>query len=434
MKVAQWEVPHLAPVSRRGPKLSAGPGASGMSVVGLFAGIGGLELGLEQAGHRTLILCEIMPEARAVLNAAAERRKADAAFISAKHVEDVTRDLEPNLPSRFDVLAAGFPCQDLSQAGRTAGIGGSRSGLIGNVLEILGRRSPAERPTWIILENVSFMRHLSGGTAMEVVLDGLSRLGYSWAYRELDTLAFGLPQRRRRLFIVGCLRGRGDPRRVLLDGDEEPAPAMRGAGWKEGRACAFYWTEGNRGVGWADDAVPTLKGGSGLGIPSPPAIIMPDGTLVLPTIRDAERLQGFPRGWTEAASAVDPRGGRVRWQLVGNAVSVPVAKWIGERLTSSTTEFHRNDPLLTRGEKWPTAAWRMDPAGATHAASLGAWPTRRDRRSLLSILAEEEVERPVLSRKAAAGFLRRFEASNLLGRHEAHRSALLKVLRRHVAK
>ena len=159
-----------------------------------------------------------------------------------------------------------------------------------------------------------------------------------------------------------------------------------------------------------------------------------DGTLVLPTIRDAERLQGFPRGWTEAASAVDPRGGRVRWQLVGNAVSVPVAKWIGERLTSSTTEFHRNDPLLTRGEKWPTAAWRMDPAGATHAASLGAWPTRRDRRSLLSILAEEEVERPVLSRKAAAGFLRRFEASNLLGRHEAHRSALLKVLRRHVAK
>lgn len=209
---------------------------------------------------------------------------------------------------------------------------------------------------------------------------------------------------------------------------------MRGAAWMEGRACAFYWTEGNRGVGWADDAVPTLKGGSSLGIPSPPAIIMPDGSIVLPTIRDAERLQGFPRGWTEAAAAVDPRRGRVRWQLVGNAVSVPVAKWLGERLKSSHQELERDDPVLTRGEKWPTAAWRMNPTGATHAAQLGAWPTQMKRTSLLSILSEENVERPVLSYKAAAGFLRRFEASNLLGRHEAHRSALLQLLRRHVAK
>ena len=431
MDVAQWAVSQFAPVSSSNAEPSPAPASSAMSVVGLFAGIGGLELGLEQAGHRTLMLCEIMPEARAVLNAA-ERRETSPAFLSAKHVEDVTRDLERNLPSRFDVLAAGFPCQDLSQAGRTEGIEGRRSGLIGTVLEILGRRRPSNRPTWIILENVSFMRHLSGGRAMDVVLGGLSRLGYAWAYRELDTLAFGLPQRRRRLFIVACLEGRGDPRRVLLDGEEEPAIAIRGAGWKEGRACGFYWTEGNRGIGWADDAIPTLKGGSGIGIPSPPAIITPDGAIVLPTIRDAERLQGFPRGWTEAASEVAPRGGRVRWHLVGNAVSVPVARWIGERLMASTEAFHRNDPELAHGERWPTAAWRMDPAGPIHAAPLGPWPTRRERRSLLAILAEEEVERPVLSRKAAAGFLRRFEASSLLARDIAHRTALLEVLRRHV--
>ncbi len=418
----------------RDTESSVASGSRRMSVVGIFSGIGGLELGLEQAGHRTVMLCEIMPEARAVLSAAAERRKSEAAFVAARQIEDVTRDLERHMPSRFEVLAAGFPCQDLSQAGRTAGIAGSRSGLIENVFAILRRRKPRSRPGWIVLENVSFMRHLSGGRAMNVVLEGLSKLGYSWAYRELDTLAFGLPQRRRRLFIVACHVGRGDPRRVLLQGDEQPAPTIRGAAWKEGRACAFYWTEGNRGIGWADDAVPTLKGGSGLGIPSPPAIIMPDGNLLLPTIRDAERLQGFPRGWTEPATSVDPRAGRVRWQLVGNAVSVPVAKWIGERLSASTLVFDRDDPILERGDKWPTAAWRLEPDGPTHVSALGAFPTRLKRGSLLALLQEDDLERPVLSRRAAAGFLRRFEASNLLRRHETHRSALLEVLRRHVAK
>jgi DNA (cytosine-5)-methyltransferase 1 len=75
--------------------------------------------------------------------------------------------------------------------------------------------------------------------------------------------------------------------------------------------------------------VPTLKGGSGLGIPSPPAIWMPDGHFVLPDIRDAERLQGFPAGWTEAALTGHSKEG-ARWKLVGNAVSVPVSRWLGD--------------------------------------------------------------------------------------------------------
>lgn len=416
-------------VTRNGEVLPTSSSLS-MTVAGLFAGIGGLELGLEQAGHRTLLLCEILPEAHAVLRAAQVREL--SVFDCAVHAKDVTRDLKRSLPDRFDILTAGFPCQDLSQAGRTAGINGSQSGLIGHVLRMLKRRAKTRRPSWIILENVPFMRHLANGTAMNVVLKGLSELGYSWAYRELDTLAFGLPQRRRRLFIVACLRGVGDPRRVLLDGDVEPVSASRGAAWREGRACGFYWTEGNRGVGWADDAVPPLKGGSGLGIPSPPAIIMPDGALVLPTIRDAESLQGFPRGWTEPAVDVDPRGGRVRWQLVGNSVSVPIAKWIGERLAHATSALDRDDPQLSSGEKWPSAAWQMDPSGARYVAALGTWPIRMNRKPLLSLLGEEDLDRPQLSHKATSGFLTRFEASNLLGRHDAHRSALLDVLRRHV--
>ncbi len=109
----------------------------------------------------------------------------------------------------------------------------------------------------------------------------------------------------------------------------EPAPADD----LEGLACGFYWTEGVRGLGWAVDAVPTLKGGSTIGIPSPPAIWMPDGEIVVPEIRDAERLQGFDADWTEPAAATSRRKG-ARWKLVGNAVSVPVARWVGERLVT----------------------------------------------------------------------------------------------------
>src|SRR5690606_19679397 len=94
--------------------------------------------------------------------------------------------------------------------------------------------------------------------------------------------------------------------------------------------CGFYWTEGLRGLGWAVNAVPTLKGGSSIGIPSPPAIVLPDGRVVTPDIRDAERLQGFPADWTKVAETVARRS--ARWRLVGNAVSVPAADWIGKRL------------------------------------------------------------------------------------------------------
>ena len=408
--------------------------AERLSVVGLFAGIGGLELGLELAGHRTSFLCELMPEARAVLSAAALRDDAHRAFSHASMAVDVTsRKLAASLPGRIDVLAAGFPCQDLSQAGKTNGINGSRSGLIGHVLRIIKRRRRSDRPRWVVLENVSFMRHLGGGIGMDVVLNGLSKLGYAWAYREVDTLAFGLPQRRKRLFIVACRLGEGDPRRVLLEGDVEPDEARRGPGWKEGRACGFYWTEGNRGVGWADDAVPTLKGGSGLGIPSPPAIILPpEGRLIVPTIRDAERLQGFPRGWTEAAARVNQRGERMRWMMVGNAVSVPVAQWIGERLSLAGAPLERDDPPIPTGSRWPAAAWQIDPSGPRFAATVGGWPVRRVRLPLLSILEEEKSVRQELSLKAAAGFLSRFAASNLLKRDPEHRAAFLEILRHHV--
>src|SRR6185436_15412249 len=92
----------------------------GLPTVGLFAGIAGLELGLARAGHESLLLCEIDRAARAVLDA---RLPAIA-----KH--DDIRTLRA-LPEGTQLVAAGFPCQDLSQAGQTRGIEGARSGLVG---------------------------------------------------------------------------------------------------------------------------------------------------------------------------------------------------------------------------------------------------------------------------------------------------------------
>src|SRR5262249_20157701 len=156
------------------------------------------------------------------------------------------------------LVAAGFPCQDLSQAGKTTGIAGARSGLVGEVLRLL----EAHRTPWVLLENVPFMLQLARGEAMNVITSALESLGYYWAYRVIDARAFGLPQRRRRVYLVAS--NVADPRTVLFadDAGHIEEPKLNG----HAVACGFYWTEGIRGLGWAVDAVPTLKGGSTIGI------------------------------------------------------------------------------------------------------------------------------------------------------------------------
>jgi DNA (cytosine-5)-methyltransferase 1 len=284
-----------------------------MKVVGLFAGIGGFERGLHDSGHDPLLLCEIKSEAVAVLS---------TQFKDVPIAADV-RQIK-SLPTGTDLLCAGFPCQDLSQAGRTNGLDGQNSGLVYEVFRLLNQRRPVP---WLILENVPFMLQLDGGYAMREILNHLEELGYRWAYRVLDSFSFGLPQRRERVFVVASLDGH--PEEVLLS-DDRPIPRPKTD--LANLAHGFYWTEGTSGLGWAVDAVPTLKNGSTIGIPSPPAILLPNGLIVKPDIRDAERMQGFEADWTSAAQGVARAS--LRWSLVGSAVSVPIARWLGERLNS----------------------------------------------------------------------------------------------------
>jgi DNA (cytosine-5)-methyltransferase 1 len=371
-----------ADARQRAPMKSRRP----LRVAGLFAGIGGIERGLDDSGHSTALLCEIDSLARAVL---------DVRFPEVPKVRDI-RDVS-ELPRNVDLVTAGFPCQDLSQAGKTAGIEGSRSGLVGEVFRLLTRK-PVK---WLLLENVPFMLQLAKGRALEIIVAELERLGYRWAYRVVNARSFGVPQRRERVFLLASQEE--DPRAVLLaDEAGEPMPKA----WRPQAAFGFYWTEGTRGLGAAVDAVPTLKGGSTIGIPSPPAILLPDGRLVTPDIRDAERLQGFDADWTQPAEGVGKKG--MRWKLVGNAVCVGVAQWIGRRLIAPGSYDGTHDGELRDGAPWPRAAWNL--GDGRRVADVSAWPVRTTAVAIADFL---KYPMTPLSTKATAGFLERARSSTL---------------------
>jgi DNA (cytosine-5)-methyltransferase 1 len=332
------------------------------------------------------LLCENDPAACAVL---------DRRFPEIKRHSDI-RTLK-SLPRRATLLAAGFPCQDLSQAGQTLGIGGEQSGLVGEVFRLVEEH---ETPL-VLLENVPFMLQLGGGAAMNLLTWSFERLGYFWAYRVIDARAFGLPQRRRRVYFLASRVS--DPREVLF---ADEAGAVESAEPPSNVACGFYWTEGIRGLGWAVDAVPTLKGGSGLGIPSPPAIVLSSGMVVTFDIRDAERLQGLPADWTKPAESIAKKG--VRWRLVGNAVSVPAATWLGRRLANPGPVLDVETTRLWAGRSWPIAAWNVGEGRAS--VSISEWPVRHKQRSLESFLKYGTTS---LSQRATAGFLKRTERAKL---------------------
>lgn len=360
-----------------------------LSVAGLFAGVGGIELGLHQAGARTELLCENWAPASAVLR---ER------FAGVPIVGDI-RDLG-ELPD-VDLVTAGFPCTDLSQAGKTAGITGAASGLVDEVFRLLrGRRVPL-----LLLENVRNMLVLDRGRAMRHLVDELEALGYRWAYRLVDSRFTGVPQRRQRVIFLASQDL--DPREVLF-ADEAGEP--HSSHFRED-AFGFYWTEGSRGLGWAQDAVPTLKAGSALGIPSPPAIWNPAAELglrvVTPTVEDAEKLQGLPTDWTSASES-DARTSRHRWKMIGNAVTVGVAKWVGERVLAPGPPRVGGQPQAREGS-WPQAGYGEN--GSLWCIDISPWPRREPYVHLANQISLKNCV--PLSAKASSGFYRRTQKSSL---------------------
>jgi len=375
-------------------------------VAALFAGIAGVELGFQRAlGHdvETAMFCEWWGPAKQVLS---------TRFAGVDLHPDV-RELR-DLPTDVNVVTAGFPCTDLSQAGRTAGITGESSGLVKHVFEVLSLVARSRALPTLVIENVPNMLALNRGQAMEYLVREIEALGYRWAYRVVDSRFTGVPQRRRRVLLVASVDL--DPRQVLFADEAGPRPGEDLAD----DAFGFYWTEGRGGLGWAQDAVPTLKGGSTIGIPSPPAVWVPGAELgrrlVKPGIEDAEAMQGFDRGWTDVED-LGPRALGHRWKLVGNAVTVGVSQWLAGRLAAPgvvEVEYARHE--VTR-KSWPTSAWGEHGQVWT-VPGLSEFPVHRDYRHLADEIDLDEAV--PLTVRGATGFLSRLNQGNL-GRHPGFR-------------
>jgi DNA (cytosine-5)-methyltransferase 1 len=375
-----------------------------MRVVGTFSGIGGLELPFGAQGHTTAALCDWWGPSQEVLSS-----RYDGVDIYGD-VAELAAD--GGFPSGVDLLTAGFPCTDLSQAGRTAGIGGNASGQVRHVFDIL-RKNPGV--SHLVLENVRNMLVLDKGKAMAFLVAELEALGFRWAYRLVDSRFTGVPHRRHRVILMAA-RGPDsiDPRRVLFADNEVEPDHVEGEHLRQD-AFGFYWTEGLRGLGWAVDAVPPLKGGSTVGIPSPPGVWVPDAPagrrLLQPTVEHAEMLQGFERGWTKVADT--GKANSPRWKLVGNAVTVGVTDWLVDSLTQNIAgerDFAVEVEGPTVDGRWPTAAWGGEGTGPT-AVPVSTFPRREPYRHLLDVAPAEEMI--PLSQRAAAGFLDRLRRGSL---------------------
>lgn len=360
-------------------------------IAGLFAGIGGIELGFERAGFETVGLCEVDEAGRSVL-------KHHFDLAPNQFWKDVTRLKQ--VP-RVDLLTAGFPCQDLSQAGRKSGIEGSQSSLVSHVFRLIDRGHIEN----VLLENVSYMLRLDKGQAMAFLVQQFEQRKFKWAYRVVDARSFGVPQRRQRVVFLASRTI--DPSTVLFADDAEDPNWNDAVGDTDMSASyGFYWTEGLRGLGWTKNAVPTVKGGSRIGIPSPPAIWVPrTGEVGTPSIEDAERLQGFRRGWTEPAEDAGHRRG-ARWHLVGNAVCVPMSEWVAQRFLKPGEVVRDKVPIL--GSRWPDAA-----CGAPGAQTMAVGVSNKvfDRAFAIDTFVEKPLK--PLSAKATRGFLSRAERGGL---------------------
>jgi len=245
---------------------------------------------------------------------------------------------------------------------------------------------------------------LDDGQAMRYLVAELERRKYRWGYRLVDSRSTGVAQRRQRVILLAS-RTENPADVLLVDDAGERSPEAY-----SDEAFGFYWTEGLRGLGWARDAVPTLKGGSTVGIPSPPGIWVPNAPLgrrlIVPGIEEAEALQGFDRGWTQPADLGRSNG--PRWKLVGNAVTVGISEWLGSRLVNPGEHDAAEGELVTDG-RWPLAAWGGK--GKVYRSRVSIWPVREPYRGLLGTVDHRNA-RP-LSNRAAAGFYRRMERATL---------------------
>ena len=180
-----------------------------LTAVSLFAGVGGFDLALSRAGIKVCAAVEIDKKCREVLGKHFPETKL---FDDVKEVTGEQLRSAGFIPER-GILTGGFPCQDLSIAGLRKGLDGERSGLFHEIM----RLTDELQPQFIILENVVGLLSSQSGKDMGIVITALVERGYGVCWRVLDSQNFGVPQRRRRVFIVASFGDHRRPVEILFE-------------------------------------------------------------------------------------------------------------------------------------------------------------------------------------------------------------------------
>lgn len=300
-----------------------------ITAIDLFAGIGGMRLGFEQAGYQILYSNDIDKHS-------CETYRANFGHIDERDVRKVDAEELPD----FDVLLAGFPCQPFSMIGKRDGLADPRGQLFNEIVRILN----VKKPTAFLLENVKNLIRHNRGETFDHIKSELKNAGggYSIFYEILDSKNFGVPQHRERTYIVG-LKEKSTPFTFPQKGRYARAKTLRGV--LETKVPEKHYLTEKYYKGLLGHKERHAKKGSGFGC----AVVDLDGvsnTLVCGnmgrernlikdaaseknrwgirrlTPRECARLQGFPDSFKIPVSDTQA------YKQFGNAVSVPVAKEI----------------------------------------------------------------------------------------------------------
>lgn len=197
-----------------------------MKFIDFFAGIGGFRKGMELAGHECVGFCEFDKWAvasYASMHLITEEQRQYLSTLTLKqrqkeilkdeyrngewYANDIRRVYAGDIP-KADCWCFGFPCQDISVAGKQAGFQGNRSSLFFRVMYLVGQLEEEDKPTYLFIENVKNLLSVNGGWDFARLLIEMDARGYDAEWQVLNSKDFGVPQNRERCFIVGHLRSR----------------------------------------------------------------------------------------------------------------------------------------------------------------------------------------------------------------------------------
>jgi DNA (cytosine-5)-methyltransferase 1 len=291
-----------------------------LAVLDIFSGIGGFSLGLEKAGMKTIAFCEINQFCQKILK---KHWQSIPIFpdISIIHKEDLK-----TLP-RIDVIAGGFPCQDISIAGKQKGITAKRSGLWKEFVRLINEI----RPKYAIIENVANLR----SKGLISVLQDLWEIGYDAEWHCIPASAFGAPHRRDRIWIIAhptCID------KIRLSRTKKKTQSVTGDSHKNVFSYKILSLDGHyrfqevRKV--SQDEISIYRNTKGF-------VQWGKEPLEVPRLKDerlnpdwVEWLMGFPQGWTEGGSRTQ------RLQSLGNAVVPLIPEFLGEVILSRSLMKH----------------------------------------------------------------------------------------------